>query len=204
MQKRPSRSSDTPGRVGRREGGRHLLRRRTCGRTRDQSSGIATWAFRISPVRGSTRRRADRETRVGGHEPAHRRVARIEGVDRALLVLLLDDDRVLEADLLERLVPFEDAVAHRGTVLFGDVAVDPEDDRLLRLGQRRGRVLLLEPPAIDVVRLGGELRVGGKIPHLRSRNARRADRRAARPSARAASRSCRCSRETGCARRAGS
>src|SRR6185369_3330454 len=104
----------------------------------------------------------DRETRVGGYEPAHRRVARIEGVDGPILVLLLHDDRVLEAYLLERLVPFEDPVAHRGAVLFGDVAVDPEDDRLLRFRDRRGSVLLLEPPTIDVVRLGSELRVGGK------------------------------------------
>ena len=75
-------------------------------------------ASRISPVRGSTW--------LGPMAPnsgcaliiqrtdAH---ADVERVEVGIVGLHLDDDGVLEADALERLVPFEDAVAssHRGT-----------------------------------------------------------------------------------------
>ena len=60
----------------------------------------------------------------------------VERVEVGVVGLDLDLDRVLEADALERLVPLEDAGAHGVAVVLRDVAVEPEHDRLLRLGQR--------------------------------------------------------------------
>ncbi len=91
------------------------------------------------------------ERRTRRREPAHRRVPRIERVPVGVVGLHLRLDGIAVADALERLVPFEDALDHRRAVALGNVAVEPEHDRLHGLRQRRARILLLEPPALDVV-----------------------------------------------------
>src|SRR5205085_5212013 len=101
-------------------------------------------AARIDVARAD---RAERRRRV--RHPADRGAAEVERVEVGALRLHLDPDRVLEADLLERLVPLEHAGRDRRAVLDRDRPVEPEDDRLDGLGERRVRVLLLEPPAID-------------------------------------------------------
>jgi hypothetical protein len=92
--------------------------------------------------------RAEGGRRVG--HPAHRRDADVERVEVGIVRLDPRLDRVLEADALERLVPLEDAGRDRVAVLQRDRAVEPVDDRLDRLRQLGRRVLLLEPPALDV------------------------------------------------------
>ena len=95
--------------------------------------------------------RADRaEGRRGIRHPADRGAAEIERVEIGVVGLHLDMDGVLEADLLEGLVPLEHAGRDRRAVLERHRAVDPVDDRLDRLGERRVGILLLEPPAVDV------------------------------------------------------
>ena len=98
--------------------------------------------------------RADRAEahRAIGH-PAHRRTIDVERVEVGVVGLHLDDDRVLEADTLEGLVPFEDARGDRAAVFVRDRAVEPVGDRLHRLGHRRARILLLQVPARDVAQL---------------------------------------------------
>ena len=91
--------------------------------------------------------RAEGRARVG--HPANRRAAEVQRVPVGVVGLHFDAHRVLEADALEGLVPFEHAGRDRRAVLFGDRPVEPEGDRLDRLGQRRRRILLLETPAID-------------------------------------------------------
>ena len=50
----------------------------------------------------------------------------------------------------------------------GGPCVDPVHDRLLGLGQRRRRVLLLEAPAVDVVNDRNAAVVGREVPHVRA------------------------------------
>ena len=172
--------------------------------TRTSFASMPMSASRISPVRGSTTRRPDRAVRrLRARSPAHRRVADVGRVELGVVGLDLDVDRILEADALERLVPFEDALPDRLAVLHRDVAVEPVDDRLLRLGHRRGRILLLEAPAVDVAldrharHVGREVeRLGREVADALVGEARRASAR------RAASRTRSGSRGTGCARRA--
>ena len=78
-------------------------------------------------------------------------MAGVEQVEVGVVGLPRGDDGILEADALEGLVPFQDAGGHRGAVALRHVAVDPEGDGLDGLRQRRLRVLLLQPPAVDVV-----------------------------------------------------
>jgi hypothetical protein len=53
--------------------------------------------------------------------------------------LHLDVDRVLEADLLESLVPFEDAGGDQAAVLLGDGAVEPVGESRLDRQRQLGR-----------------------------------------------------------------
>ena len=101
--------------------------------------------------------RAEHRRRIG--HPAHRGDAGLERVEVRIVGLDLHDDRLLEADGLEGTVPLQDAGADRLAVALGHAAVDPVDDRAHRLGQRGGRILLLEPPAVDeaLLRAAGEL-----------------------------------------------
>ena len=71
-------------------------------------------ASRISPERGSTTvgPMAANPLRARRH-PADRGMADVRGVELRVVGLDLDPDRVLVADALERLVPFEHAVADR-------------------------------------------------------------------------------------------
>ena len=91
---------------------------------------------------------AEGRLRVG--HPAHRRHADVERVEVGVVGLLLDGHRILEADLLEGAVPPQDAARDSVAVLHRHGAVDPERDRLDRLRQLSGRVLLLQTPAVDV------------------------------------------------------
>ena len=116
-------------------------------------------------------RRSDREARVGAKEPAHRRMTRVERVEVGIIGLDLRDDRIRESDPLERLVPHQDAFDDGRAIGLRHVAIDPEHDRLLRIGQRRRRILLLEAPAIDQIGarrrrgVGREVGdVGGEVP----------------------------------------
>src|SRR5437867_12435180 len=86
-----------------------------------------------------------------GRHPADRGMARIERVPVGVVRLDLGLYRILEADLFECLVPFQDAVDDRLAILFGNVAVEPVHDRLLRLGHLRRRILLFQAPAMDIV-----------------------------------------------------
>ena len=82
-------------------------------------------------------RHADRaERRLRHRLPAHRRMPDVGGVEVGVVGLDLDLQRILVADALERLVPLQDAGAHRLAVGERNVAVQPEHDRLLRLRQR--------------------------------------------------------------------
>ena len=76
------------------------------------------------------------------------------GIEFVVGLLIADLDGVDEADLLEGLVPFQDALPDVLAVLAGHRPLDPEDDRLL--GRRfLGRGLLLfQVPAGDVVHVG--------------------------------------------------
>ena len=85
-----------------------------------------------------------------------------------LVLLLAHLDGVAEADLLERLVPFQDALADVGPVLVRHRLLDPEDDLLLRGRQLVGvlrvdRLGPLQPPAVDVADEGGVLAVGAEV-----------------------------------------
>ena len=143
-------------------------------------------ASRISPRARVDHRHADgAEGRLRHRLPAHRRMPQVGGVEVGVVGLDLDLQRILVADALERLVPFQDAGAHGLAVGERNGAVQPEHDRLLRLRQRRGRILLLQPPARDVTLdrragdvagvvegLGGEVAetiVGQARPHRRFR-----------------------------------
>ena len=91
----------------------------------------------------------ERRRRVG--HPADRRHADVERVEIGIVGLRLDDDRVLEADALEGVVPHQDALGDGVAVLQRDRAIEPEGDRLDRLRQGSARVLLLQAPAIDLM-----------------------------------------------------
>ena len=96
---------------------RDRLRRRSSTRwmrrLRRRTGSMPMSASRISPVRGSTWRRADAaERRPRRGHPADRRVARVDRVPVGVVGLDLRLHRVLEADALERLVPFEHAGDH--------------------------------------------------------------------------------------------
>ena len=90
------------------------------------------------------------ERRAGVGHPAQRVAAEVERVPGGIVALHLDTDRVLEADLLEGLVPLEHTGGNGRPVLHRNVAVEPEDDGLDRLGQLGRRVLLLKAPTVDV------------------------------------------------------
>ena len=108
-----------------------------------------------------------------GH-PAHGGHAQVQGVEVGIVSLLLDDDGVLEADLLEGLVPLQDAFGDGAAVRHRDGLVQPVGDGLDRLRQRRCRILLLQAPAVGKALLGGArliagevLHVGGEVTHAR-------------------------------------
>ena len=122
------------------------------GRRGAKTSDMPMSASRISPERGSTCEGPMAKPTSSPGEPAHRGVARVHRVEVVLLGLLLHDDRVPEAGLLEGLVPLEDAVGHALAVLLRDVLVEPVRDGRLRLRDGRGRVLLLQAPAVHDVR----------------------------------------------------
>ena len=89
-------------------------------------------------------RRADRKPRVGGRKPANRVVADIGWIPVRIVWLLVHDDGVLQADLLECFVPEQRALTHRVAVLHRDRIFHPEDDRLRRPRQSCRRILFFE------------------------------------------------------------
>ena len=88
-------------------------------------------ASRIWPVDGFTRDGPIAKPDARG-DPLERVVVHVARVPGRIIRLLADFDRVVEAGLLERLVPFEDAVADRLAILERNRLLEPEDDRLLR------------------------------------------------------------------------
>ena len=94
-------------------------------------------------------------------------MVRVGGVEIGVVGLQFDPQRILEADLFEGLVPFEDAGLDRLTIFFRDVAVEPVDDRLFRLGQRGLRILFFQAPALDVIDLGEGRDIVGEVPATR-------------------------------------
>ena len=98
-------------------------------------------------------------------------MANIERIEIGVVRLDARLDRVLEADPLECLVPFQHAGNDRCTVLFRNVAVDPKDDRLLRVGKLRRRIFLFQPPALNVIDARRDLVVIGEIEATRHEKA---------------------------------
>ena len=83
-------------------------------------------------------------------DPAERAVVGVLGVELVAAGLLpADGDRVLEADLLERLVPLADALLDVGAVLDRHGVLDVPDDLLPGRRELGVGVGLLQPPAID-------------------------------------------------------
>ena len=110
-------------------------------------------------------RRPHGEAAVGG-DPAEGVVVDVLRIE-VLVLLLAHLDGVAEADLLERLVPFQDALADGGAILVRHRLLDPEDDLLLR-GRQLVLVLRigvgpLQPPAIDVAEERGVAVVGAEV-----------------------------------------
>ncbi len=70
---------------------------------------------------------------------------------------IADLDGVAEAGRFERLVPPERAGAHRSADRIGNAGIEIEDDRRLRLADRRGRIFFFEPPAADPLHVGCRL-----------------------------------------------
>ena len=124
----------------------------------------------ISPVRGSRIGPAAREAALVAVDPEDPRVADVHRIHVRRRVLHLHG--VPEAGRLERLVPPERAVAHRAARRLGNAGVEVEDDRRLRLAHRRRRVLLLEAPARDPLRLGVSRRTAARSRGTRSRSRR--------------------------------
>ena len=136
--------------------------------------------------------RADGKADVRPGEPADGRMRRVHVVPVGIVGLLLGLNRVLEADLLEGLVPLQDAGLDRLAVLGGDVLVHPVDDGLHRLGQRRARVLLLQAPAGHQVHARVGLQVVAEVAvALHEMTQARVGHGARRPAVRAARGSCR-------------
>ncbi len=136
----------------------HDLPRTACIYVGDGDVGIHDFAAARIDLR-----RPDRKADVGADEPAYRRMTRIERVECIGGGLLLHHDRILESDSLKRAIPFEYAFGNRLAIFFRDVFVQPVDDRLLRLGQCGGRILLFQTPAIHVVRRIGRCQIVGKV-----------------------------------------
>ena len=76
-------------------------------------------------------RRAHRKAGAG-RDPAERVVVDVFRIPSGVVGLLANFDRVVEAGLLEGLVPFQNAVANRLAILERNRLLEPEDDRLLR------------------------------------------------------------------------
>src|SRR5262249_20079490 len=89
-------------------------------------------------------RASDGPAALGPVDPLDARIARVE--ERRALGKVLDDERVLEAGLLEGVVPPERSPSDGRPLRLRDPAVQAIDDRLDRLGERRLRVLLDQPP----------------------------------------------------------
>src|SRR5262249_27012097 len=89
-------------------------------------------------------RASDGPAALGPVDPLDARIARVE--ERRALGKVLDDERVLEAGLLEGVVPPERSPSDGRPLRLRDPAVQVIDDRLDRLGERRLRVLLDQPP----------------------------------------------------------
>ena len=113
-----------------------------------------------------------------GRDPAEGAVVDVLGVELVAPFLLpADRQGVADADLLERLVPLEDARLDERPVLVRDRALDVPDELLLG-GRELGLVVrLLDPPAVD---LADEVRVGvvrAEVLATRSGSGRRGRRR---------------------------
>ena len=106
-------------------------------------------ASRIWPVVGFTR-----DGPIAKPTPAViqriRVVANVARLPRRIIRLLPHFDRVVEARLLERLVPLQNAVANRLAILERNRLLQPEDDRLLGRRHLRARIGLLQVPPRDV------------------------------------------------------
>ena len=103
---------------------------------------------------------SDRPGPLGAVDPLDAGVARVQ--ERRAFGEVLDHEGVPEARLLEGVVPPERCLPDRRALGLGNPAVEVVDDRLDGLGERRLRVLLLEPPADGEVlldRLGERRRV---------------------------------------------
>ena len=91
------------------------------------------------------------EADVSAHKPADRGVDGVHVVEFSCVGLLPHNQGILEPDALKGLVPFQHTGRDCRAIALRDIAVEPEGDGLHGLGQRRRRVLLVQPPAFDVV-----------------------------------------------------
>ncbi len=98
-------------------------------------------------------RRAHGEAGLGG-DPAEEVVVDVFGIDvffpRLVFAGLIDVDGVVIAELLKRLVPFQDAFGHVRTKRFRHRFFDIKRDRLDRCRDASVRTFLLQVPTVDV------------------------------------------------------
>ncbi|GBC91248.1 hypothetical protein HRbin14_02012 [bacterium HR14] len=110
---------------------------------------------------------------IGGGDPAHDIVAHVGMVPVGVVGHLLDHNRVLDAYLLKRLVPLQNALTHRVAIFMRDGVIQPEHDGLLGRREGRVRVGFLQMPAQNVaLRLIGHLvvhvqKLGGEVADTR-------------------------------------
>ena len=105
------------------------------------------------------------ERRLGRGGPAQHVVIDVAGVPFRIVGLLLNHQRILEAGLLKRLVPFEGGLLDRVAELDGRGVLNPEGDRLHRLAERRAGLSFDQAPAMNEVAPRGGL-CAGKIGDL--------------------------------------
>ena len=107
-------------------------------------------------------------------QPTHEVVANIFGVflhvirkDRWIGILLIDNNRVSQADFFERFVPKQNALLNPMAITLGCGVFDVENDRLFRWAHLERRIGFLKVPAIDETNLGfiiaifAEVRIAG-------------------------------------------
>ena len=117
-----------------------------CGQALHADAGMQDFAAARVHMRQRQRGKAD----IAVRQPTHHALADLGQGQIVVVGRVLDDDGVADADRLERGVPGQDAFADRLQVVARNAAVQPIRDRPHRLGHRCGRVLLFQPPALDV------------------------------------------------------
>ena len=94
-------------------------------------------------------------------------MADIERIEIGVVGLDARLNGILEADPLERLVPFQNTGDDCRAIFFRDVPVEPKDDGLLRFGQLRRWIFLFQPPALNVIDARRDIVVVGEIEAAR-------------------------------------